>query len=232
MVVRGLALFAVVLVMACLFLVVGCGSGNTIAQLRVMHASPNEPNLDVYIDGKIVASELAYEGNTGYLSVDPGSHKVQLDLTGTTNPVLSQSVNLAGSSETTLIAYNEAANITALVLADNNTTPGSGNIELRFVNAAPGLGSTDVYVVVPGTGITNLTPTVSALAFGAASSYQTLPETTTQGTGYEVLFTIEGTRVAPIDTGSLTFGNGQIQTIVALINPSGGFTFSALTDFE
>lgn len=223
------ALFAVV---ASLLMAVGCGSGNTTGQLRVMHASPGEPNLDVYVDGKIMASELAYGGNTGYFNLNPGSHNVQLDLTGTTTTVLTQSVNLASSTETTIIAYNIPTKITALVLSDNNTAPTSGDIELRFVNAAPGLGTVDVYVIVPGSGINSAPPIVSGLGFGSASAYQPFTETTTQGTGYEVLFTITGTRVAPIDTGSLSFASAEIQTIVALSNSSGGYTFATLTDYE
>jgi len=220
------------LLLASLLFSAGCGSSST-AQLRIMHASPDELNLDVLIDGKIMASDLAYQGNTGYFTLSTGSHKVQLNLTGTSTSVLSASVSLASSTEATLIAYNYAANLTSLVLTDNNTTPASGDIQLRFVQAAPGVGAADVYVVTAGTGIGGTTPTIKGLAFGSASAYQSLTATsTTTGTGYEIFFTTTGTKLAFIDTGSLTFTSGQIRTIVALLNPTGGYTFSLLADLN
>lgn len=221
------------LLLAALLFSAGCGSSSNTAQLRIMHASPDETNLDVLIDGKIMASNLAYQGNTGYFTLNTGTHQVQLNLTGTSTRALSASVNLASSTETTLIAYNYAANLTSLVLTDNNTAPASGDIQLRFVQAAPGVGTADVYVVTAGTGIGGSTPTITGLAFGKASGYQTLSATsTTTGTGYEIFFTATGTNLAFIDTGSLTFSSGQIRTVVALLNPTGGYTFSLLADLN
>jgi len=223
---------ALLVVLAGWLFTAGCGNSST-AQLRIMHASPDETNLDVLVDGKIMASNLAYQGNTGYFTLDAGSHQVQLDLTGTSTSVLSASVNLANNTETTVIAYNYAANLTSLVLTDNNTAPASGDIQLRFVQAAPGVGASDVYVVVAGTGIGGTSPTVTGLAFGTASAYQDLTATsTTAGEGYEIFFTTTGTQFAFLDTGSLTFSSGQIRTIVALLNPTGGYTFSALADLD
>jgi hypothetical protein len=221
------------LLLAPLFFSAGCGGSSSTAQLRIMHASPDETNLDVLIDGKVMASNLAYQGNTGYFTLNTGSHQVQLNLTGTSTSVLSASVSLASSTETTVIAYNYAANLTSLVLTDSNTAPASGDIQLRFVQAAPGVGTADVYAVTAGTGIGGAAPAVTGLAFGKASTYQTLTATsTTTGTGYEIFFTTTGTQFAFIDTGSLTLTSGQIRTIVALLNPAGGYTFSLLADLD
>jgi hypothetical protein len=230
---RFLKLWVALLVLALLVFSAGCGNSSNTAQLRIMHASPDETNLDVLIDGKIMASDLAYQGDTSYFTLSTGSHQVQLNLTGTSTSVLTASVNLASSTETTLIAYNYAANLTSLVLTDNNTAPASGDIQLRFVQAAPGVGTADVYVVTAGTGIGGTTPSITGLAFGKASAYQTLSATsTTTGTGYEIFFTTTGTNLAFIDTGSLTFSSGQIRTVVALLNPAGGYTFSLLADLN
>ena len=60
-------------------------------------------------------------------------------------------------------------------------------MKLRIINASPGLGRADVYIVAPGTDLTTVSPTISSLAFEVASSYQLLAAGT-----YEVFFTLPG----------------------------------------
>ena len=50
----------------------GCGDSGH-AQLRVVHASPDAPNVDVLVDGKIVLTNVAYEAASNYLTVSAGS---------------------------------------------------------------------------------------------------------------------------------------------------------------
>jgi hypothetical protein len=87
---------------------------------------------------------------------------------------------------------------------------------LRIVNAAPSIGPTDVYIVSPGTGINTSGPTLTNLAFGAASSYQSL-----SATNYEIIFTPAGQKFILIDGGSESFSSGQVRTFVGL---NGQFT--------
>jgi len=218
--------FFALLLIGVTLLSTGCGGGSK-AQLRVMQASPDESNLDVLVDGNVVSSDLSYEANTGYLSVSSGSHQLSLNTTGTSSSVLTTSLSVGSNTQTTVIAANFASSLSTIVLTDNNTTPTAGDIQLRVVNAAPGMGTVDVYIVPPGTDLSTVAPTITGLAFQSASSYQTI----TAG-DYEVFFTLTGTRFAYIDTGSLSFSDGQIRTIVGLNNPSGGYTFVSLADFN
>jgi hypothetical protein len=83
----------------------------------------------------------------------------------------------------------------------------------------------DIYVLPQGTDINSVSPTVSSLAFGAASEYQSL----TAGT-YEVFFVVPGTKLAFIDTGALTLASGQVRTMLALNTSDNGYTFTTLND--
>lgn len=208
-------------------LVFAAGCSNDSTKLRVMHASPDEGELNVVVDSKTESSSLAYGNATSYFSVGAGSRQLQLEPVGSTSPALQQTLTLAGNSSTTVIATNFASNLNGVVLTDDNSAPASGNIKLRFVNAAPALGPTDVYVVAPGTDITTVTPTVSNLGFESSSNYQIL-----SAGSYEVFFTPAGSNFSVIDTGSIALTAGQIRTIVALDNTSGGFTSSTLQDLN
>jgi hypothetical protein len=95
----------------------------------------------------------------------------------------------------------------------------------RIINASPGLGRADVYIVAPGTDLTTVSPTISSLAFEVASSYQLLAAGT-----YKVFFTLPGQKFAYIDSGSLSFSAGQVRTVLGLNGTSGGFTSAVLGD--
>jgi hypothetical protein len=214
------------LTMAALLMASGCGGGSQ-GKLRVMNASPNESGLDVLVDGKTVASGIGYGSNSDYVSVDSGSRHVQLEASGTTNILIDQNVSVSSSGETTVLATNVAASISALILIDDATAPASGNVSLRVANASPTLGTVDVYVVTPGADLTSSTPVVKNLAFNNATDYQTL----TAG-AYEVVMTVPGSTLPLLDTGALNLATGQNRTVVSLDGVSGGFTATVLSDLN
>jgi len=203
--------------------IAGCGGGGS-TRFRLMNAVPDEASLNLLVDNTSVSSDLAYGTSTGYQSIKSGSHQVAIEPSGASNTLLRQSISFASGSDTTVIASNFSSNIANLVLTDDNSAPTSGDFKIRVVNAAPGLGPADVYIVAPATDLNTVSPTVSNLAFGAAAGYQSL----TAGS-YEVVLTPVGEKFAAVDTGSLAFAAGQVRTFVGLNGPS-GFTDTILQD--
>ena len=213
-----------ILCLGIVLLSVGCGGGGK-TRFRLMNAVPDESNLDVLVDSATVASNIAYGTSTGYQSVKSGSHQVQIESSGTTTSLLQESASFPSGSDTTIIASNFSSSIESLVLTDDNSAPSSGDFKLRIVNAAPGLGPVDVYIVAPGTDLNTVSPTLGNLAFDSAASYQSL----TAGS-YEVVLTLVGQKFVAINTGSLTFSGGQVRTFVGLNSQSGGFSYAVLQD--
>jgi hypothetical protein len=212
---------------------VGCG-GSGIANLRVLNAAVNVPQVNILVDGNTVNSNLAYPGNTGYISVSAGSRHLQIEPVNSTTPIVDTTVSLGSSTNTTVIAAGVTTPITnPIVLTDDTTTPTSGTSNLRMVNAAPSMGSTDIYVVPDGTAVTG-SPLVAGLAFGTASTYQ--PVTITAGTSanYDIYFMEPGTKLALLVVSAVNITSGSALTFVALDNTSGGgaFTYSALQDLQ
>lgn len=207
--------------------IAGCGSSSSKAQLRVVHASPDAPNVDVAVDGKPVLTNVPYETTSSYLTVAAGSTKIEVRPTGTTTDVISASVPLTAKQKYTVLAIGFATpgktpGIEPLLLTDNNTTPASGQIALRAVHASASTGPVDIYVGAPGSGVGG-TPTLTNVAFGTASNYLTVPAGT-----YEVYITPSGSKTVAIDSGSLTIAAGAIRTAVALDAPGGGSPLTAI----
>ncbi len=210
----------------------GCKSAAAIAansRFRVMNASVEQPSLTFLLTTSTVAADLAYPTAAAYASEVPGGYTVHVEPTGTTATLINQPVVLQAGTFYTFIAAESAfasPALTPIFLTDDNTTPASGQMRLRVVNASPDVGNLDVYVVSPGTNIQTVNPTFVNLAFKSASTYQTLV-----AGNYEVLFTAPGQKTVLIDSGVLPFGKGQVRTVVALDN-TGGYATSMLADLN
>ena len=221
---RLTSLCAGILSLGSMLLIAGCGGGGS-TRFRLMNAVPDESSLDVLVDSNTVSNHIAYGTSTGYQKVQTGSHQVAIEPSGSSTTLLQQSINFASGSDTTIISFNFSSSISNLVLNDNNSAPASGDFKIRIVNASPGLGPADVYIIDPSTDLNTVSPTLSNLAFGSIASYQSL----TAGS-YKVVLTPVGQKFAAIDTGALTLSGGQVRTFVGLNSQSGGFTYTMLQD--
>ena len=46
--------------------------------VRVLHASPDAPNVDVLVDGNAVLTNVAFQQGSGYLQLDSGRRNVKV----------------------------------------------------------------------------------------------------------------------------------------------------------
>jgi hypothetical protein len=192
-------------------------------QLRVLHASPDAPNVDVYVDGARVLSDVPYKVASGYLEVPAGARRIEVKAAGTSTTVIDVSPTLAANAIYTAIATGLVADIAPLLLTDDLAAPGSGNVKVRVVHGAPSAPEVDVYVTAPGADLGTATPVLTDVPFEAASPYLEVPAGT-----YQVRVTVANTTNVAIDTGALTLTAGQIRTAVAVDAPGGGAPFSVV----
>jgi hypothetical protein len=195
----------------------------TTAQLRVVHASPDAPNVDVLVDNAPVLTNVAYKVASSYLEVPSGSRNLKVRATGTATVVIDQNGTLDQNGFYTVLATGRVASIAPLVLTDDQTSPASGNIRLRLVHASPTAGNVDIYVTAPTADIATATPTLANVAFRAASNYLEVPAGT-----YRVRITPAGTKTVAIDVNNVALAAGQVRTAVAVDAPGGGAPLGAI----
>ena len=205
-------------------LTLACGAGNS--QVRLLNGSPGESALTASIGSTAIGTTVNYGTASSYVSVPSGSVTLGVEAAGTTS-LINESITLSPSTYYTILAGNYSSAINATTLTDDNTTPTSGNVSIRIVNASPALGTADVYVLAPGSSLSSASATVSSLNFESASGYQSLSAGT-----YEVYFTQPGQKSAMIDSGPLTFTSQQIRTVVGLDGQLGGFETAVLSDLN
>jgi hypothetical protein len=213
----------------------GCGGSSSYSYVKVIHASPGAPNVDVKVGGDFATQNLAFgSASASYTKVHAGtSRNVQVFAAGKdSSALLSAQQTLMKSQYYTVIALNTPANLQAKIENDDLTPPTTGDFKLRVVHGASTAGNVDVYVTAPGVPINDpknpVTPVLSNFAFGTVTSYLEVPAGT-----YEVRVTPTGDpSTVAIDTGAagVVIPAGAIFTAVALDpNPNTtGSTFSLL----
>ena len=197
-------------------------SPNPVARLRAIHASPDAPAVDIYVDGQRVAANVAYRSTTNYLEVPAGSRNVQVRAAGTTTIVIDANLTVGAGVDYTVVAAGRVANIAPLVLTDTNTTPAAGNVRVRLVHGAPTAGNVDIYVTAPNADLAGIAPTLAGVPFRGVSPYLSVP-----AGSYRVRITPAGSKTVAIDSGTLALTAGVIRTGIALDNAGGGAPFVA-----
>ncbi len=182
------------------------------AQLRVLHGSPDAPNVDVRVDGIAVLTDVPYKAASGYLDVPTGGINVAVNAAGTPTTVLAlNNLDLPADTPFTVIAANTLANIEAIVLDDSAADPASGNLLLRVVHAAAAVPAVDVYLTAADADLGTATPAVSDASFRAGSGFLEIP-----GGEYRIRVTPTGTTDVVFDSGPVTLAAGAKLTVAAL----------------
>jgi hypothetical protein len=110
------------------------------ATLRVVHASPDAPAVDVYVDDKKTLSSLTYKRVTSYMSIPAGRHSIKVYPTsakGAGTPVMTQDVELNAGWDYTVAATGKLSSIALRVYSDNLNLPGVGKANVRVYHLSP-----------------------------------------------------------------------------------------------
>jgi hypothetical protein len=193
------------------------------ARIRVVHASPDAPEVDVLLDDTEVLSDVPYLVASGYLETSAGDHNLKVNAAGTTTTVIDADATLVDGTDYTVIASGLVAEIEPIVLEDDNSAPAAGNVRVRAIHGAPSAPAVDVYVTAPEADLDAATPVLTNVAFGAVAPYLEVP-----AGDYQVRVTPAGTKIVVIDSGALTLASGQVRTAIAVDAPGGGAPFDLL----
>ena len=193
------------------------------ARVRVVHASPDAPDVDVLVDDAEVLGDVPYLTFSDYLDVPAGNRNLKVNAAGTDISVIDADVDLADGTDYTVIASGLAASIEPIVLEDDNSTPGSGLARVRAIHGAPGASGVDIYVTPPGADLQNSVPALTNVQFGDVADYLEVP-----AGDYQVRATLAGTKTVVIDPGTVTLSSGQVRTAIAVDSPGGGAPFGLL----
>jgi len=175
------------------------------ARVRVVHASPDAPAVDVWVNGAPAFKNAPFKGITSYAELAGGDYDVQVVPAGATTPVVIKgTLSFGAGKDYTVIALGKLANIAPLVLEDNNAIPEMGKAHVRFVHASPDAPAVDIAVK-------NGPVLFKNVAFKGVGEY--LPV----GAGtYDLEVRLAGTNTVALSVPGVKLDNQTVYTIFAM----------------
>jgi hypothetical protein len=116
------------------------------ASVKVVHASPNAPGVDLLVDNATVKTNLMFPENTGYLSVPAGTRNVKVNVTGTSTTVIGADLPVMAGYSYSVFAVDSVSRISPLVTVDDLSAPAAGNAHVRFIHLSPNAPAVDIAV--------------------------------------------------------------------------------------
>ncbi len=119
------------------------------AELRVLHLSPDAPEVDIYVDeeGPVVTG-LAFGEGTDYLEVEAGTVTVHIVPSGDDLEeavLVLDDLTLEEDTRYAAVAYDTVDDLAALALEDDDTGIEEGDLRLRVGHAAVDVGAVDLW---------------------------------------------------------------------------------------
>lgn len=109
-----------------------------VSNIRIFHAAPGAPEVDVYANGKKVANRLVYGQFTDYVSVNPGTYIIEAFPVGLKDsPILRVRLPIADGKVYTLSVIGILPNIGILPVEDEYQNLSQNKVNIRFINLSP-----------------------------------------------------------------------------------------------
>jgi len=187
------------------------------AYLRLVHASPDAPAVDVLLNNETVAENLTFGNATGYLSLEGDDYNVTVTPAGNASTVVLETPVEVDAREATTVAVvgelNVGGNSTleAVGFTDDALAPAEGEAALSIVHLSPDAPPVDVTTTVDNETVT-LAENVSYLD---GEDYFTVPAGD---------YTVDIRQAAPendgevVATANVTLESGSAYTAVAVGN--------------
>jgi hypothetical protein len=194
------------------FMFVGCSDEETPVTpvntpsnslVKVIHASPDAPGVDLLVDNTVAGTNLTFPNNTGYLTVNSGTRNIKVNVTGTMTTVIEANVDFMQNKNYSVFAVNSVSNIEPLLVEDDLTVPAQGKAHVRFIHLSPDAPAVDI------------TLTDGTIVFGNKSFKEFTAFTPLDAGTYDLQVRVAGTPTVALDLPGITLEAGKIYTVFA-----------------
>ncbi|MFC7096828.1 DUF4397 domain-containing protein [Halobaculum marinum] len=145
------------------------------AYVRVLHASPDAPAVDVALNNETVVSDLAFGESTEYLSVAAGEYELTITTADGGDTVYESNVTVGPRSVTTVAASGEVGEnasqpFAPLFISDDAYEPEEGEAAVAVAHLSPDAPAVDI--TVEGSDVV----VAENVSYGFVTDYVTVPE--------------------------------------------------------
>lgn len=182
--------------------------------VRVFHASPDAPKVNLWVNDAVAASNLDYETSTGSLALDEGTYKVAVEgviPSGNATVIGPVNLALAGNTDYDVIAVNSVSNIEPLIISDTGNLTDNTKVRVRVAHLAAAAPAVKVFVTAPDADLTGVAP------LGTFSFKETLGPVEVDAGNYQIRVALADDTVV-FDSGSVALAAGKDLLIGAVPN--------------
>ena len=149
--------------------ILGIG-GEGDACVNIIHASPNAPNVDVWVNGAPALTDVPFQAFSGWMALPAGEYHVQVTPTGAAvdMAVIDTMLTIEAGTAYHVAAVGDVANISAAVIEADLSATTDGGARVRVIHASPDAPNVDI-------ALTGGDVLIADLAFGSASDYLEVP---------------------------------------------------------
>ncbi len=176
------------------------------ACVSIVHASPDAPLVDIYVDGEQALTGLGFGWWSGWIALPAGEHRVQVTATGTAADaaVIDATLDLESGMAYQVAATGFVADITPQVYAADVSELASDTARVRAVHTVPDAPAVDI--ALAGGDVL-----VSGLEFPNASDYIEVPAGT-----YDLEIRVAGTQDVVLPLPGVELTGGTVYDVYAI----------------
>lgn len=186
--------------------------------VRVFHASPDAPKVNLWVNDAVVASGLDYQKSTGYLTLDEGTYNVAVEgIMPGGNAVVIGPVDLplAGNTDYDVIAVNSVSSIEPLIISDTGSLTDMTKVRVRVAHLAAAAPAVKVFVTAPGADL------AASTELGSFAFKETLDPVEVDAGDYQIRVTLADNTVV-FDSGTVNLAAGKDLLVGAVPNVGTG----------
>ncbi len=222
------------LVAASVLALAACGGDNdnptiidppATAQLQVVHASADAPDVNVLVNGEVPAglAGVPFQAASPYLELEAGTIDAAVnailadgsEVEVLTAPGLALEADIAytviAAGSTSNLLGDADANPLQLFLLTRPVEETIDGVRIQVLHGSPSAPEVDVYVSAPDAELGTVTP--ATFAFGGVLDLGTVP-----ADEYRIRITLEGVDTVVFDSGAVALPNGSDLSIIAVDN--------------
>lgn len=177
------------------------------ARVRITHASPDAPAVDIWVNGSPAVTNLAFGQSTDLIPLPAGSYDVAVTPAGSTDPdadaVISATLTLEGGAAYEVVATGLLANITASVYPIDLSPVADGNTRIEVIHASPDAPAVTI--------LANGSPIIEDLQFPEASGFLEVP-----AGSYDIQVAVTESGAVALDLPGTALDAGQVYQVIAV----------------
>ncbi|MDP4143395.1 MAG: DUF4397 domain-containing protein [Bacillota bacterium] len=115
--------------------------------IRVLHAAPNSPAVNIYLNDELIVQNLAYSQYSLYIPLAPGDYSFKAYPVGQNeNPIINTTVIIPEKTVFNLAIIGTAPNLEVYPIPEPTTAQNFGRPCVRFINLSPNSPALDVTI--------------------------------------------------------------------------------------